>query len=68
MKEEIEKEYRRLVEKAKDCGVAHGIYSKKYAAAIHEMNEYWKIHQTRTTRELYTETKNKVKRWILRSY
>ena len=68
MKEEIEKEYKRLVEKAKDCGVAHGIYSKKYAAAINEMNEYWKIHHTRTTKELYTETKNKVKRWILKSY
>ena len=68
MKEEQEKEYKRLVEKAKDCGVAYGIYSKQYAAAINEMNEYWKIHHTRTTRELYTETKNKVKRWILKSY
>ena len=41
MKEEMKNEYKRLVEKAKDCGVAFGIYSKKYADAIHEMNDYW---------------------------
>ena len=68
MNEEQEKEYKRLEAHAKDCGVAFGIYSEQYAEAIHKMNEYWKIHHTRTTRELYTETKNKVKRWILKSY
>ena len=41
MKEEIENEYKRLVEKAKDCGVEFGIYSKEYAEAIHRMNDYW---------------------------
>lgn len=68
MKKEKEIEYSRLVMKAKDTGIKYGIYSKQYAKAIHAMNEYWKIHHTRTTRELYTETKNKVKRWILKSY
>ena len=41
MKEEQEKEYKRLETHAKDCGVAYGIYSKQYATAIKEMNNYW---------------------------
>ena len=36
-----EQEFRRLERHAKDCGVAFGIYSKEYAEAIHEMNDYW---------------------------
>ena len=62
-----EQEFKRLELKAKDCGVAFGIYSKEYAEAIHKMNDYWKIHHKRTTRELFSETKNKVKRWILKN-
>ena len=41
MKEEQKKEFKRLERKAKDCGVEFGIYSKEYAEAIHEMNDYW---------------------------
>lgn len=41
MNEEQEKEYKRLEAHAKDCGVAFGIYSKQYAEAIREMNDYW---------------------------
>ena len=41
MKEEPGKEFKRLERHAKDCGVAFGIYSKQYAEAIHEMNDYW---------------------------
>lgn len=41
MNEEQEKEYKRLEAHAKDCGVAFGIYSKQYADAIREMNDYW---------------------------
>jgi len=41
MNKEQEKEYKRLERHAKDCGVAFGIYSKEYAEAIHEMNDYW---------------------------
>ena len=41
MKKEQEKEFKRLERHAKDCGVAFGIYSKQYAEAIHEMNDYW---------------------------
>ena len=41
MNEEKEKEYKRLEAHAKDCGVAFGIYSKQYADAIREMNDYW---------------------------
>ncbi len=41
MKKEQEKEFKRLERHAKDCGVAFGIYSKEYAEAIHEMNDYW---------------------------
>ena len=41
MKEKQEAEYKRLVMKAKDCGVTFGIYSKQYAEAIHQMNDYW---------------------------
>ena len=41
MNKEQEKEYKRLERHAKDCGVAFGIYSKQYAEAIHEMNDYW---------------------------
>lgn len=41
MNKEQEKEYKRLERHAKDCGVAFGIYSKQYAQAIHEMNDYW---------------------------
>ena len=41
MKEKHEKEFKRLERHAKDCGVAFGIYSKQYAEAIHEMNDYW---------------------------
>lgn len=41
MKEEQGKEFKRLERHAKDCGVAFGIYSKEYAEAIHEMNDYW---------------------------
>ena len=41
MNKEQEKEYKRLETHAKDCGVAFGIYSKQYAEAIHEMNDYW---------------------------
>ena len=41
MKEEQEKEFKRLERHAKDCGVAFGIYSKQYAEAIHKMNDYW---------------------------
>ena len=41
MKEEQGKEFKRLETHAKDCGVAFGIYSKQYAEAIHEMNDYW---------------------------
>ena len=41
MKEEQEKEFKRLERHAKDCGVEFGIYSKEYAEAIHEMNDYW---------------------------
>ena len=36
-----EQEFNRLERHAKDCGVAFGIYSKQYAEAIHEMNDYW---------------------------
>ena len=41
MNKEQEKEFKRLERHAKDCGVAFGIYSKEYAEAIHEMNDYW---------------------------
>ena len=41
MNKEQEKEYKRLETHAKDCCVAFGIYSKEYAEAIHEMNDYW---------------------------
>ena len=41
MNKEQEKEFKRLERKAKDCGVAFGIYSKQYAEAIHKMNDYW---------------------------
>ena len=41
MKKEQEKEFKRLERHAKDCGVAFGTYSKEYAEAIHEMNDYW---------------------------
>ena len=41
MNKEHEKEFKRLETHAKDCGVAFGIYSKQYAEAIHEMNDYW---------------------------
>ena len=41
MNKEQEKEFKRLERHAKDCGVAFGIYSKEYAQAIHEMNDYW---------------------------
>ena len=41
MDKEQEKEFKRLERHAKDCGVAFGIYSKEYAEAIHEMNDYW---------------------------
>ena len=41
MNKEQEKEYKRLETHAKDCGVAFGTYSKEYAEAIHEMNDYW---------------------------
>ena len=76
MKEEIEKEYKRLVEKAKDCGVAHGIYSKKYAAAIHEMNDYWKANKydkepvkEKTFKEMIIEKSNKyIDKWKRRNY
>lgn len=33
--------YKQLEQKAKDCGVFYGIYSKEYAKAVHEMNDYW---------------------------
>jgi len=67
MNKEQEKEFKRLERHAKDCGVAFGIYSKEYAEAIHEMNDYWQFHHKRTTKELFSETKNKVKRWILKN-
>ena len=60
-------EYRKLVMKAKDTGIKYGIYSKQYAEAIRKMNDYWQIHHKRTTKELFEETKNKVKRWILKN-
>ena len=41
MNKEQKKEFKRLERHAKDCGVAFGIYSKEYAEAIHEMNDYW---------------------------
>ena len=41
MNKEQEKEFKRLERHAKDCGVAFGIYSKEYAEAIHQMNDYW---------------------------
>ena len=41
MNKEQEKEFKRLERHEKDCGVAFGIYSKQYAEAIHEMNDYW---------------------------
>lgn len=41
MTKEQKKEFKKLEEKAKDCGVQYGIYSKKYADAIKKMNDYW---------------------------
>ena len=67
MKEKQNAEYNLLVKKALDCGVYYGIYSKEYAEAIHKMNDYWQINHKRTTKELFSETKNKVKRWILKN-
>ena len=67
MKEKQNAEYNLLVRKALDCGIAYGIYSKQYAEAIRAMNEYWQIHHKRTTKELFSETKNRVKRWILKN-
>ena len=41
MTDEQKAEHNRLTEKAKDCAVFYGIYSKEYAIAVHAMNDYW---------------------------
>ena len=32
--------YKQLEQKAKDCAVFYGLYSKEYIKAVHEMNDY----------------------------
>lgn len=77
MTEEQEKEYKRLEAHAKDCGVAFGIYSKQYADAIREMNDYWKLHKDesnpkereKTFKEMIIEKSNKmIAKWKHRNY
>ena len=77
MKEKQEAEYKRLVMKAKDTGIKYGIYSKQYAKAIHEMNDYWKLHKDesnpkereKTFKEMIIEKSNKmIAKWKHRNY
>ena len=71
MNEEQKKEYKRLETHAKDCGVAFGTYSKQYAEAIHQMNDYWLSNQPveLTFKEQVIIERNKIlNKWKRKNY
>ena len=54
-------EHKKLETKAKDCGVKYGIYSKEYAKAIHEMNDYYLKYLAPIPKETFKMKYNRYK-------